>query len=125
MSRTTAAPQARLDLTAMGHHFEGGDLESLVRFYADGAELQFHGPGPPANLGGPIGLREGLERIVAAGLKHDLRLAAVSYSGGYAVDTCRDPGTGKTVAWGGLTIRRGLIVRHSHSRAWDAGQATQ
>jgi hypothetical protein len=120
VSKTTAAPHPRLDLTAIGHHLEVGDLESLVRFYADGAELEFRGPGASRGLDGPIGLREGLERIAAAGLKHELRLAAVKYSGSYVVDCCRDPRTGKTVAWGGLTIRRGLITRHFHSTAWDA-----
>lgn len=124
MSKTTAAPHPRLDLTAVGHHLEVGDLETLVRFYADGAELEFRGPGANRTLRGPIGLREGLARIVAGGLKHELRLAAVKYTGSYIVDCCRDPGTGKTVARGGLTIRRGLITRHIHSPAWDAGPST-
>jgi hypothetical protein len=120
VSKTAAAPQPRLDLTAIRHHLELGDLESLVRFYAHGAVIELHGPGASRSLGGPIGLREGLERIVAGGLKHELRLAAVTYSGGYVVDRCSNPGMGKTVAWGGLTICRGLITRHIHSPAWGA-----
>jgi hypothetical protein len=115
MSKTTAAPHPRFDLATIGHHLEVGDLESLIRFYADGAELEFSGPVASRSLGGPIGLREGLERIAAGGLKHELRLAAIAYSGSYLVDRCRDPSTGRTVAWGGLTTRQGLITRHIHS----------
>src|SRR5215211_3659505 len=119
MSKTTAAPP-RLDLTVIGHLLELGDLESLVMLYANDAEIEFHGPGARLNLGGPIGLREGLERIATGDLKHELRLAAVHYGGGYVVDRCRQPDTGKTVAWGGLTIRRGQIARHSHCAGWGA-----
>jgi hypothetical protein len=111
---TIAAGPPRLDLTAIQRQFELGDLESLVSLYADDAEIDFHGPAARRSLGGPIGLREGLERIVTAGLKHELRLAAVHHSGGYVVDWCRHPDTGKALAWGGLTISRGLITRHSH-----------
>lgn len=115
MSKTTAAPHPRLDLTTIGHHLAAGDLESLIGFYADGAELEFRGPEASLRVSGPIGLREGLERIMAGGLRHELRLAAISYSGSYVIDRCRDPRTQKPVAWGGLTIRGGLITHHSHS----------
>jgi hypothetical protein len=100
-------------------HLEAGEAEALVRLYADGAEIAFQAPGELRVLTGPVGLREGLERIMAGGLRHELRLAGIAYGGGYVLDRCRDPRTGTVVAWGGLTICRGLITRHTHAPAWD------
>jgi hypothetical protein len=124
VSKTTAVPQPQVDLTTIAQQLDVGAVESLVRFYATGAEIELRAPEKRRNLGGPIGLREGLERIVAADLEHELRLAAISYGGSYVLDRCRDRRTGKTVAWGGLTIRGGLVVRHCHNAAWDAGRWT-
>jgi hypothetical protein len=118
MAKTAAAPHPPFDLAVMGQRFAQGDLESLVAFYADRAEVELDGPGARRRLTGPIGIREGLERIAAAGLKHELRLAAVGYTGAHVIDRCRDPRTGKTVAWGALRVSRGLIVHHSIR--WDA-----
>ena len=89
----------------MRHELELGDVESLVRFYADDAAIDSMGPGANRDLAGPIGLREGLERIVAAELAHELRLVAVHYTGSYIIDRCHHPDTGTTVAWAALTIR--------------------
>jgi hypothetical protein len=88
------------------------DLRALAR------RLELHGPSGALVLDRPILLREGLERITGAGLPHELRLAAVHFSGTYVVDRCRDPRTGKTPAWGGLTVRRGLVAHHSHWPVW-------
>jgi hypothetical protein len=122
VNKTAAVPQPQVDLTTIAQQLEVGEVESLVRVYANGAEIELGAPGKRRTLDGPIGLREGLARIVAADLEHELRLAAISYGGSYVVDRCRERPTGKTVAWGGLTIRGGLIVRHCHNPAWDAGR---
>jgi hypothetical protein len=119
MGMTTATPQPPIDLTTMGKRFEAGDVESLVRLYADDGEIGLHAPDERQILRGPIGLREGLERIAAGGLAHDLRLAGVGYGGGYVLDRCRDLRTGRIAAWGGLTICHGLITRHTHTPAWN------
>ena len=86
MAKTTATPQPPIDLTTMSEHFEAGDVESLVRLYAGDAEIALHAPDQRQILRGPIGLREGLERIAAGGHAHDLQLAGISYGGGYATD---------------------------------------
>jgi len=83
------------------------------------AEIAFDGPGVRQVVAGPVGLREGLERMLAGGLRHELRLAGVAYGGNYVLDRCRDGRTGAIVAWGGLTPCRGLITRHTHAPAWD------
>jgi hypothetical protein len=119
MAKTTATPQPPIDLTTMSEQFEAGDVESLVRLYAGDAEIALHAPDQRQILRGPIGLREGLERIAAGGLAHDLRLAGIGYGGGYVLDRCRDLRTGRVAAWGGLTICRGLISRHTHAPAWN------
>jgi hypothetical protein len=119
MAKTTATPQPPIDLTTMSDHFEAGDLESLVSLSGDDAEIALHAPGDRQILRGPIGLREGLERITAGGLAHELRLAGLTYGGGYVLDRCCDLRTGRIAAWGGLTICRGLITRHTHAPAWN------
>jgi hypothetical protein len=119
MAKTTATPKPPIDLTTMGEGFEAGDVESLVRLYADDAEIALHAPGERRTLRGPIGLREGLERIAAGGLAHDLRPAGMGYGGGYVLDRCRDARTGSVAAWGGLTICGGFITRHTHTPAWN------
>jgi len=119
MAKTTATRQPPIDLTTMSEHFEAGDVESLVRLYADDAEIALDAPDQRQILRGPIGLREGLERIAAGGLAHDLRVAGIAYGGGYVLDRCRDLRTGRVAAWGGLTICSGLISRHTHAPAWN------
>jgi hypothetical protein len=94
VSKATVAPHPPFDLATMGDRFEDGDLESLVTLYADGAEVALGGPGERRRLRGPIGIREGLEHVLASGLRHEFRLAAISYSGAYVLDRCRDPRTG-------------------------------
>jgi hypothetical protein len=114
----TAAAAPPLDLPALARRLELGELESLVGLYAADAQIELHAPSGALALDGPIGLREGLERISAAGLTHELRLAAVHFSGSYLVDRCRDPRTRTTLAWGGLIVRRGLVAHHSHWPVW-------
>lgn len=114
---TTAAAPA-LDLPAFARWLELAELESLIGIYATDARIELHGPSGALALAGPIRLREGLERITTAGLTHELRFAAVHFSGGYIVDRCRDSRTGTTLAWGGLTVRRGLVAHHRHWAVW-------
>jgi hypothetical protein len=53
IAKTGAAPHPPFDLAVMGQRFAEGDLESLVAFYADRAEVEFDGPGPRRRLTGP------------------------------------------------------------------------
>ncbi len=112
-----------LDFEALRRAIEQSDFESLVRFYAEDAELltvnRRTTPSSPAVLRGKEAIAEYLEDICGRAMTHRVENEVVGQDRVAFNEACEYPDGIRVLAATTLDVRDGQIVRQVNVEAWD------
>ncbi|MDQ3964854.1 MAG: nuclear transport factor 2 family protein [Actinomycetota bacterium] len=112
-----------LDFEALRHAIEQSDFESLVRFYAEDAELltvnRRTTPSSPAVLRGKEAIAEYFEDVCGRAMTHRIENEVVGQDRVAFNEACEYPDGIRVLAATTLDVRDGQIVRQVNVEAWD------
>ncbi len=112
-----------LDFEALRRAIEQSDFESLVRFYAEDAELltvnRRTTPSSPAVLRGKEAIAEYLEDVCGRAMTHRIENEVVGQDRVAFNEACEYPDGIRVLAATTLDVRDGQIVRQVNVEAWD------
>ncbi|HZY57159.1 MAG TPA: nuclear transport factor 2 family protein [Rubrobacteraceae bacterium] len=112
-----------LDFEALRRALEQSDVESLVSFYAEDAELltvnRRTTPSSPAVLRGKEAIAEYLEDVCGRAMTHRIENEVVGQDRVAFNEACEYPDGIRVLAATTLDVRDGQIVRQVNVEAWD------
>ena len=113
----------RLDFEALRRAIEQSDFDSLMKFYAENAELYSVNrntpPSSPEVLRGKEAIAERLEDVCGRDMTHRVEDEVVGQDRIAFNEVCEYPDGIKVLAAQTLEVRDGNIVRQVNVEAWD------
>lgn len=118
-----AATRGGLDFEVMRRALEGRDAETLIGFYAEGAELRTINrnstPSFPQVLQGKEQIAEHLRDVCAREITHHIKDEVIGKDRIAFNEACEYPDGTRVLGAENLEVRDGKIVRQVSVEAWD------
>lgn len=112
-----------VNIDALRRAIEGRDVERMVAFYADDAEMRVvdpnHPPRAPLELRGKEEIRNYLDDIFGRDLVHHVEEEVVGPDRISFQEACTYPDGSRVVGSQVVNLRDGKIARHLSVQVWD------